>query len=364
MSATAVFAGGGTGGHIFPAIAIAQQLAPTIEPVFVCSTKQLDARIIRAAGHEPVAIHAQPFAIKPLALARFVRAWGGTVRAGRALIRARPGPVVVVAMGGYVAPPVVQAGRAQRAAIMLVNLDATPGKANRWIARHAHRVVSTVPIAGRDWPVVGPIVRREAIAPCDAAACRSMLGLEPDRPTLLVTGASQGARSLNLLMARFVQTHPKALARWQVIHQGGTVGGLAQAQRAYQDAGIPALAVEFLDPMGPAWGACDLALSRAGAGSVAEARANSVPAIFVPFPGHRDEHQAANAREAAGVGAAVLARDQRDAGANLATIGSALAELLPDADRLARMAGAWSQLGAADGAPATARIIESLLGAG
>lgn len=362
---TVVFAGGGTGGHIFPAIAIAQHLEPDLraQTVFVCSVKPLDAKIIADAGHEALPIPAQPFLLGPSGLIRFARAWGGTVRTARALLRERAGsgPVVVVAMGGFVAPPVAQAARVQGVPIVLVNLDATPGKANRWIARFADRVVTATPIDGRPWALIGPIVRREAIAPGDARACRLVLGLEPDRPTLFVTGASQGARSLNLFMARFATVHADALAGWQVLHQAGTMGGDVEAIEAYRASGIPARVVEFIDPMGPAWGAADVVVSRAGAGSVAEAWANAVPAILVPYPGHRDEHQGANAQRAVEAGAARLVRDHQDAVKNLDSIGGVLRDVLGDEDARASMRRAWGSLGGVDGAARAAGVIADLL---
>src|SRR6185369_12742683 len=147
---TILFAGGGTGGHLFPALAIAEQVverAPGTRVRFLCSDRPLDAEILRAerlgggaVGFEVVP--AKPFGSRPVTLAKFVWSWGGAVRAGRAAILAakKDGPVWVVAGGGFVAAPVVQAARAENVPVLMLNLDAVPGRANRWIARHAEKV--------------------------------------------------------------------------------------------------------------------------------------------------------------------------------------------------------------------------------
>src|SRR5690606_17160522 len=119
--------------------------------------------------------------------------------------RGGPGRIVAVAMGGFVAAPCAQAARVEKVELALVNLDAVPGKANRWIARRADRVLTAADVGPPEWARIGAIVRRQALAPGSPAACRAALGLDPDRPVLLVTGASQGARSLNELMVELVE---------------------------------------------------------------------------------------------------------------------------------------------------------------
>lgn len=350
-----LFAGGGTGGHIFPGLAIAERIAEadrSARCVFLCSDRPLDSEILRREGAAFAVIPAKPLALRPVALARFVWSWGGAVRAARAAIRdARRGGtgVEVVAMGGFVAAPVVRAAWAERTPVTLVNLDAVPGKANRWIARRARRVFTSAAVAGRAWTVVPPIVRRGARSTMPAAECRRALGLHPERPTLLVTGASQGAASINGLMARLVADHPEAFREWQVIHQTGQ-GGEEAAGAAYTGARVPAVVRAFFEEMGTAWGAADLAVSRAGAGSVAEAWANAVPAVLLPYPYHRDEHQRVNALPLETAGAAIVARDLIDPSANAGAAGATIVELMRDAARRGAMKGAYAGLGPADGA--------------
>ncbi|MEX2217406.1 MAG: UDP-N-acetylglucosamine--N-acetylmuramyl-(pentapeptide) pyrophosphoryl-undecaprenol N-acetylglucosamine transferase [Phycisphaerales bacterium] len=366
MSGVYLFAGGGTGGHIFPGLAIAEELRakdPGARCVFLCSDRALDREILEREGADYCVIPAKPVGMRVRALWRFVRSWGPAVRATRRIISelraGGPGGagVQMVAMGGFVAAPAAQGARAEGVPVLLVNMDAVPGKANRWIARRASRVLTSCPAPGFAWEGVPPIVRRAARAGGDPRACRSALGLDPSRPTLLVTGASQGARSINRLMIRLVEQNPGALAAWQVIHQTGA-GEDEPVRGAYGGAGVPALVRPFFDQMGRAWGAADLAVSRAGAGSVAEAWANQVPTVFLPYPYHRDLHQRHNARPLEEAGGAVIAADEIDETRNAAGAGRVILELLASEGRRRAMRDALKRLGPADGA---ARVAAALL---
>lgn len=359
-----IFAGGGTGGHIFPGVAIAEQLeqfVPGCDLHFVCSARPGDSAMLQATGRGFTAIPAQPFGVRPRILLRFLGSWGASVRAVRGLLceRRAQGPVVLAAMGGFVAAPAAQAARAEGVPVVLVNLDAVPGRANRWIARHARRVLTAAAVPGSDWEYVRPIIRQSALAPGDQATCRRHFNLDPLRPTLLVTGASLGARTVNDFMTAWVERHSGLLSGWQVIHQTGH-GEHHSLRDAYARAGVPAMVVPFLDAMGAAWGAADLAVSRSGAGSVAEAWANRVPTLFMPYPHHKDEHQRLNALPLADLGAAVIERDLIDPAANLATAGETLAALMQEPVRRGSMRQRLADHGPPDGAGVVARTLSEL----
>jgi len=377
LRGTVLFAGGGTGGHLFPGIAIAEQLAdmaPGVASRFLCSTRPGDSQML---AQEQVAgsaisftpVPAQPFGLWPRTLARFLMSWGASVRCVRDEIgqATRGGPVVVVAMGGFVAAPAARAAGNVKCQVVMVNLDASPGRANRWIAGRASRVLTAAVVSGYDWEVVRPIVRRAAMAPGDAQMCRKQLGLEPDRPTLFITGASLGARSINEFAAAFVKSPLGGVALrdggWQVLHQTGKGEGAKYAE-IYKEARIPARVVSFSRDMGCAWGAADCAVSRAGAGSVAEAWSNQVPTMFMPYPYHADQHQRLNALPLANAGAAVLTQDRVDPGDNLREAGALLLLLLNDAAKRGAMRQALTALGPADGAPRIARVLCEALKAG
>lgn len=373
-----LFAGGGTGGHIFPALAIAEQvrlLRPGAGCRFLCSSRPIDHEILsrETLSGAPVefrALPAQPFGIRPRVLWRFVSNWGAAVRESREDIsRARRdgARVALAALGGFVAAPAVQAARVERIPVLMVNLDAVPGRANRWIARHATRVLTAASIEpappGRVWEVIPPVVRAAATARGSPQECRMAMGLPADASTLLVTGASQGAGSMNRFLASFSHERPGALRGWQVIHQTGP-GDVDEVRAAYARAGVPARVEPFFREMGLCWGAADLAVSRAGAGSVAEAWSSRVPTLFMPYPFHRDQHQRRNAAPLERAGGAIVVRDHVEPGPNLADAGIVLAALLADAPRRARMREALLGLGETDGATRAARALLGLAESG
>lgn len=375
-----VFAGGGTGGHLFPGLAIAEQVleherarrAVKPEIVFLCSDRAIDAKILGEArlSEGPVRFEptrAAPFVVSPKGMARFFGGWGPTVRQTRGVIRAfrASTDVRMVALGGFVAAPAVQAARVEKAPVTMLNLDAVPGLANRWISKRvgeAGAVYSSAevddPIARgkRPWTFIPPIVRGEARAPGDAAHCRGALGLEPGLATLVVTGASQGARSINRLMEEIVKARRDALAGWQVFHQTGK-DEVERTKGMYESAGVPARVESFIASMGLVWGAADLAVSRAGAGSVGEVWANRVPTVFLPYPYHKDQHQRVNARALASRGACVVVEDRIEPGANMELAGNEVIGLLTDGGRRASMRDAIAALGPADGAERVARAL-------
>lgn len=366
MTTTYLFAGGGTGGHIFPAIAIAEQIAaraPECRCEYIVSERPIDRQILESRGLAFHAIPARPFGLRPATLARFLAHWGESVRSARAVIKEarKLGPVRMIATGGFVSAPAAQAARVERVPLTLVNLDAAPGKANRWIARHALRVFTAAEapaFEARGWVRVRPIVRREALAPGPPGECRRRFDLDPDRPVLLVTGASQGAASINQFATALARAHAREWGGWQVIHQTGR-GAVDEVASVYRALGITAFVREFLDPMGPAWGAATAAVSRAGAGSVAEAWANRVPTLFLPYPWHRDQHQRRNAEPLLRAGACLIEEDLVGPAHNLERAGAAMWSLLSDAGGRQRMMKRLASLGPADGA---ASIAEEVLG--
>jgi UDP-N-acetylglucosamine--N-acetylmuramyl-(pentapeptide) pyrophosphoryl-undecaprenol N-acetylglucosamine transferase len=364
MSTTFLFAGGGTGGHLYPGLAIAEHFASVAgsdaDAHFICSTRPLDAEILKAETAAFTPIDAAPFGMSPGRLLKFLPAWGKSVKQASAIIRdaSGRGSVHLVAMGGFVAAPAVQAARKLNVPVTLVNLDATPGLANNWIAKRAQRVLTALPVPGKHWTVAGPIVRREALPPADAPTCRRQLGLDPLKPTLLVTGASQGASSINQAMVKLVTDRPAHLAGWQVLHQTGN-RDTDEVRKAYDRADIPAVVEPFVRQMGVWWGAADAAISRSGAGSVAEVWASRVPTIFMPYPYHKDQHQKANAMPLVEAGGAILLEDRIDAGANAAPLATTLVGFIRNPSRLLAMRASFEKLGPADGA---ARVAAALMG--
>ncbi|HVZ94577.1 MAG TPA: UDP-N-acetylglucosamine--N-acetylmuramyl-(pentapeptide) pyrophosphoryl-undecaprenol N-acetylglucosamine transferase [Phycisphaerales bacterium] len=365
------FAGGGTGGHLYPGLAIAEELrarVPDSRCIFLCSDRAIDSKILGAAGAEFVVIPAKPPVLRPRAMLRFLGSWGKSLRAARGVIanarRANPGTsVVMTTMGGFVAAPCARAAHAECVPVAMVNLDAVPGKANRMIARSAKIRLSATGDGGsesevpRGWEWLPPIVRRAALPKATREDCRVRLGLDPSRSTLLITGGSQGAGSINNLMAALAASRASIFNGWQLFHQCGE-GAEADLRAAYESSGIAAKVVPFCNDMGSAWGAADLAISRSGAGTVGEAWAAGVPCVFMPYPYHRDQHQRINALPLVKAGGSLVVKDEIDAARNVESMAPILEELLQSESKRATMHAAMRSLGPADGAT---RIADRLL---
>ncbi|MBL4590526.1 MAG: UDP-N-acetylglucosamine--N-acetylmuramyl-(pentapeptide) pyrophosphoryl-undecaprenol N-acetylglucosamine transferase [Phycisphaerales bacterium] len=353
-----LFVGGGTGGHLYPAIAIAEQIRarqPDSLIRFVCSNRPIDAKILTDAGEDFVAIDACPMGRSFGAITRFIKGWRSSYKQSRALIYELlpTRDVIVVAMGGFVAPAPAWAAKRMRVPVVLVNLDAVPGKANLLIARFANRVCTALPVSTKRWQVLGPIVRESAKGTREQGI--KAFGLDDAKQALLVTGGSQGAQSINEFMCAMVGSFPQAFDGWQIIHQTGE--DESNLASVYECAGITAWVNPYIEHMGDAWGCADLTIGRCGAGTVSEAWASRVPAAFFPYPFHKDQHQKHNAMPMVNAGAAVLFEDFVDPAQNINAHGQQLAAILSSPDQLASMLGGFDAMGSTDGAGAAARLL-------
>lgn len=355
-----VFAGGGTGGHLFPGLAVAEALRrrePDAVITFFTTSRPLDRELL---GHTPYAQVAQtvrPLTLRPWRWPGFWRAWCTSVAAARAFLREHPARAVL-GLGGYAAGPPVVAARHLGVRTAILNPDAVPGRANRYLARRADLVVLQWEVSRRYFPARAhchalgcPI--RAGFAAADRDEGRRRFGLDQRRPLLLVTGASQGARTVNealwAVWPEFARRHPD----WQLLHLTGPADEAA-ARAAYAAAGVAAVVLPFTHEMPLALAAADVVVSRAGASTLAEVTALGKPAILLPYPHHRDRHQHANARVLVAAGAALLVDDRRSADLNAAPLLAALEELA-GAERRAAMAAATKSLARVDAADAVAR---------
>jgi UDP-N-acetylglucosamine--N-acetylmuramyl-(pentapeptide) pyrophosphoryl-undecaprenol N-acetylglucosamine transferase len=351
-----VFVGGGTGGHLYPAIAIIEQLKESEQSVkthIVCSERRIDAAILESEHQVFSTIPATSPSGGVRGVLRFVKNWGASVRGVRGVIQEMKNDcdeVVVVSMGGFVSAPSAMAARAEKCELVLVNLDAVPGKANRWIGKRSQRAFTAARVNGfDDWVQTRPIVRGFE-GRRDRARAYAEFGLESDKQTLLVTGGSQGARSVNRFMVEMARAHGDAFEGWQVLHQVGGGGDGEEVAMGYREHGVSAVVVEYIEEMGAALEVADFAVGRCGAGTVGECWAAGVAAVFMPYPYHKDEHQKFNAAVLVDAGAAVVCDDLVDAAKNVEAHGAMLAGVLTDHDRLVAMRNGYGQLGNADGA--------------
>lgn len=296
---------GGTGGHVYPALAIADALEAIGQPVVWLGTERgLEARVVVAANipMEWLSIAGlRGKGILSWALAPLRLIWA-LIQALRILIRVRPR--LVIGMGGFVSGPGGVAARLLRIPLVIHEQNAVAGLTNRLLSRLAGRVLQGFDgafAARRDVITVGNPVR----ASIRDLAVPSVRFAERDGPLrLLVIGGSQGALALNRCVPRALSLLP-ADARPTVRHQAGP-GTLEAAQDAYSQAGVLADVTPFIDDMAEALGWADYAICRAGALTVAELINAGLGAVFVPFPAAVDDHQTANAQALVSADAALL----------------------------------------------------------
>jgi len=342
---------GGTGGHVFPALAVAEQLRARNVPVVWMGTRNgLEATLVPKAGIPVEWIEVS--GLRGKGLGRKLRT---PLMLGRALWQAsailrRLRPRVVLGMGGFASGPGGMMARLLGIPLVLHEQNAIAGMTNRWLARFASQTLeafpNTFPPARRAITVGNPVRAAIAALPPPEQRWADRSG----RPRLLVLGGSQGALALNRLM-------PQALGllgddeRPEVWHQAG--GQLrAAAEAAYQEAGVTARLTPFIEDMAEAYGWADLVLCRAGALTIAELAAAGVGALLIPFPFAVDDHQTANARFLEQGGAALI-RQQADL--NAERLAATLRELLGDRGRLLDMAQAARRLAKIEAAEQVAR---------
>lgn len=299
---------GGTGGHLFPGLAVGKELQRRQCDVhLLISPKDVDQQAVKAATGMAVAV------LPAVGLGRrqLVRFAGGFLKsflASRKLFR-RCRPLGVLAMGGFTSAPPVLAGKACGALTFLHESNTIPGKANRFLARFVDQAFvgfeQTAARLGHEFASqTGTPVRAE-FSPADPLAGRGVFGLEPQQPVLLVTGGSQGASPLNELVLAALPEIRQRLPQLQFLHLSGA-NDEARVAAAYRHSPARAVVHAFLGEMHLALGAATLAISRAGASSLAELAAVRLPAILIPYPLAADNHQLHNARAYADTGAAVL----------------------------------------------------------
>ena len=325
-------AGGGTGGHLFPGLAVAELAAahPEVEEiVFFGAERGIESRVVPARGFELVAqpltgIRGGGASGAAGAVWRLARAVG---QARREIVRRRID--VVIGLGGYASSAAVVGARLARVPVVLLEQNREPGMSNRWLARLAMAVCTSFEETRQYLPAgrarhTGNPVRPEI----------ETVGAGGARDTLLVFGGSAGALSLNRAVTSALATLASRRTLPPILHQAGA-RGLEEVRRAYAAAGIEADVREFIDDMAGAYARARLAVCRSGATTVAELAATATPSVLVPYPHAAADHQTANARALEEAGAAELIADDQGTADRLA---AALDRLLDDSERLDSMA--------------------------
>lgn len=349
-----VIAGGGTGGHLYPGIAVARELlrqVPGARVSFAGTARGLEARVVPGEGFDLDLIRSAGLKGKSIA----ARLRGAALLAPSMLdawrVISRRRPSVVVGVGGYSSGPVVLLAALRGVPTMVLEQNATPGFTNRVLARVVRAAAvsyeSTLAYFGARGFVSGNPVRAEFFRAADAPPRAS------GQPTVLVLGGSQGARAINRVMPEAAALALREQPLLRVVHQTGAAG-LAETREAYADRGIAAEVEPFLDPLAARMHDADLVVCRAGATTLAELAAAGRPSVLVPFPAATDDHQRRNAQVLVDAGAAVMVEERH---LDAARLSATIVALLADASALAAMGDRASRFARPD---AATRIVDHI----
>jgi UDP-N-acetylglucosamine--N-acetylmuramyl-(pentapeptide) pyrophosphoryl-undecaprenol N-acetylglucosamine transferase len=367
-SPTILLAGGGTGGHLYPGIAVADALRnarPDCRPVFLCTQREIDKVILEPTGFEFIPQPIVPPVKTVGGLLKFWKSWRDTNTLVKGILADRK-PEAVIGLGGYAAGVAVKLGAEKKVAAAILNPDVIPGKANQYLMRYSQAVccqfAETAEHVAREHReklrVTGCPIRADIRDLPDRDAAKARLGLEQPLHTLVVTGASLGAQTVNEAVLEMLK-HVK-LQGWQILHLSGR-DHAAAVRDGYRELSVPARVIDFTPAMADVWAVADLAVARSGASSCAELTACAIPSILMPYPYHKDLHQRANANVLADAGAAVLLDDEKDPVKNGAKLRHAIEPLLSDATKRKAMSDAAGKLGAPDAAERVAAIVTAML---
>ena len=358
-----LIAGGGTGGHLFPGLALAEEVKtrhPRNEVLFVGTARGLETRIVPKNGFPLELIEVAPLKRQGVRGTLF-----GLLRLPRSVWQSRRilrrfDPDVVVGVGGYASGPLVMTAWLMRIPTAVQEQNALPGFTNRALGHFARACFVAFDEARAAFPasrtyLLGNPIRR-------AFLDNYLHSKEPsgERLSVLVTGGSQGAHVLNLRVAEAIEILAPALgSRLRIVHQTGEKDavGIARRYEALRATGIDAVVAPFIDDMAFAYAQADLLVCRAGATTIAELTVCKKPAILVPFPFAADDHQTVNARSMVRSGAAILIQEKDLTAEKLA---AELRALEADRDRVGRMARQSGLLGRPEAAREIAEVCVSL----
>ena len=356
-----VIACGGTGGHLFPGIAVAQEAKRRgWETILLISTKKIDALAVQ--GHEDLRFETIPAIAMPKPwspkMIGFLRGLWQTRRQCRRLLREFRADAVL-GMGGFTSLLPVMAGRKLGLRTFVHDSNAVPGKANRMTARFCDAVLLGLEACARHFPsgktrVTGTPLRTTLQVPVDAAEARRFFGLRDDRQTILVMGGSQGARGVNRAVIAALPALAAAADRVQLLHITGPGDAEMVTPEYAKHPALTVCAVPFCHRMELAYQLADVAVTRSGASSLTELSAFGIPSVLVPYPYAADDHQRRNADVFTQAGAAVAVEEADLADGRL---GKLLLDLLADGTQRTAMAEAMKRLAPADAASRVCDVV-------
>jgi UDP-N-acetylglucosamine--N-acetylmuramyl-(pentapeptide) pyrophosphoryl-undecaprenol N-acetylglucosamine transferase len=327
-----VFSGGGTGGHLFPGLAVAEQLVglwPGTRITFAGSGKPFERRLVAEHGFDYLPLRCQPSPKSARETVAFVFSNLSGFLAANRFIR-QQNVSAVVGLGGYASVPMGRAASQQRCPLLLLEQNAVPGRATRWLARRANAICLAMPAAREQLPA--------AVSICTTGnPVRNGFSVtDPTQRQLLVLGGSGGARSLNQNVPKALYRLRSALIDWRVVHQTGEADAAATAE-LYGKLAIRAKVVAFIDDMSAVLRRTGAAVCRAGGTTLAEFAAAGVPPLLLPYPHAVDDHQRRNAEVFCRAGGAVMLDEREVAGRLDHALADALQPIVSDASLRAKM---------------------------
>ncbi|MHC4986858.1 MAG: UDP-N-acetylglucosamine--N-acetylmuramyl-(pentapeptide) pyrophosphoryl-undecaprenol N-acetylglucosamine transferase, partial [Planctomycetota bacterium] len=320
-----ILAGGGSGGHLFPGLAVAEALReidPAARVLFACSSRNIDRTILDRTPFGMLPQSVRPLPSRDHEWLPFVRSLAGSAWKAKRLL-ARLHPKGVLGLGGFAAAPVVWAAGRGGYRVAMLNPDAVPGKTNKLLARSVAAVFTQFEsTAERFDPMLHPMIHpvgcpvRAELLSGDRAEAVKHFGLLSKRKTLLVFGGSQAAATINAAVAALLPELADLAERWQVL----AVTGADDRCLASADFPLRVRCLPYCDRMDLAYAAADLVVCRAGASSVTELAATGTPAALMTYPWHKHDHQRHNAEPMAAAGGAVVCADGQQADVNAARL--------------------------------------------
>ena len=361
-----IFAGGGTGGHLFPGMAVAEELRrqfPDVAIEFWGTERELERRILADNGWPHRSMTGEPstnFRRHPLRVLR--GHWCAFRQAQRWLI-AEP-PAAVVGLGGFSSAPVVYAAHRLRIPILLLEQNIIPGRATKYLSRWSDVVCTSFPqtqnfLSSRcRIALTGNPISRELT---DHARSRTAADYKSpqERPRLLILGGSQGASAINQALIDALPRLMPHLQSWHIVHQTGAAD-VERVRSAYAERHIEATVAAFLSPMSPWYAHTKCVVSRAGATTLAELACCGIPAILIPYPHAVNQHQLKNAEYYRDRYAAEIVEQQESSPVFAENLTDQLVRMLTDAQRRKQMSEAMQNLAIPDAATTVADLIAKL----
>ncbi len=357
------FAGGGTGGHIYPAIAVAERIRELDEQAqitFFCSNRALDSAILAKSKFIYVPLPQEPFIATPKGILKFYTSYFKSRRL--ASVEITPDGGVMVGVGGFVSFAPAKIAHRRSVPVVMINVDSVPGKANKALARYARIIFAQFEITRKHFGrrkrkvmITGAPLRKIFDQPHPQAVIAE-LGLDSRKKTLLVDGGSGGAVNINNTVAYLLEKLEGFAGQWQIVHIAG-VAHYDGVSSLYANVKIKHKVLSYYDDKASLLAAAELVIGRAGAMSVAEYAATGTPCICLPYPYHKDNHQRLNAEVLVEAGCCEIVDDLCDTEKTARALWPVLSGLMTNDEKLLQMSRNCEKIAVKNAAMTIASII-------